>query len=267
MAEAERIVFNRGVNFVLPAAIPTHLDRADEYSLGDVLVFEKKLRPLMPWRKDRLVFTDVNISELLKDQAEPLDIKESVESIFDNANSSRTFGVDAKVDAEIQYAVAHFGVDVQATENASMSVDFGKVDRHFTNLSSILAQQSGKISVSMTHPVIQDALKHSSTLFVITSLYVAEKAVVNLSYTAGGKDAAKDHIQPKSQTTNPPPPASGQPATGQPPPTQPPTTTQPPATTPSTTPAVAAPEGPGVDLDVSFTSTGKSGMSYLHTTC
>ena len=102
MAEAERIVFNRAVNFVVPSAIPTHLDRSDEYTLGDVLVFEKKLRPFMPWRKHRLVFTGVNISELLKDQTEPLNVQENVESIFDNANTSRTFGVDARVDAEIQ---------------------------------------------------------------------------------------------------------------------------------------------------------------------
>ena len=187
MAEAERIVFNRAVNFVVPSAIPTHLDRSDEYTLGDVLVFEKKLRPFMPWRKHRLVFTGVNISELLKDQTEPLNVQENVESIFDNANTSRTFGVDARVDAEIQYAVAHFGVDVQATENASMSVDFGKVDRHFTNLSSILAQQSGKVFASPAHPVIQDASSKNSTLFLITSMYVAEKPLVNLSFTSGGR--------------------------------------------------------------------------------
>jgi len=247
MAEAERIVFNRAVNFVIPSAIPTHLDRSDEYALGDVLVFEKKLRPFMPWRKHHLVFTGVNISELLKDQTEPLNVQENVESIFDNANTSRTFGVDARVDAEIQYAVAHFGVDVQATENASMSVDFGKVDRHFTNLSSILAQQSGKVFASPAHPVIQDASSKNSTLFVITSMYVAEKSIVNLSFTAGGKDDAKDT---KSQTANPPPTGDQTAPTGQVPPSQPP------ATTPSATPAVT---GPGADIDVSFTTTGKSG--------
>ena len=257
MAEAERIVFNRGVNFVLPSAIPTHLDRSDEYALGDVLVFEKKLRPFMPWRKHRLVFTGANISELLKDQAEPLNIQESEESIFDDANTSRSFGVDARVDAEIQYAVAHFGVDVQATENAGMSVDFGKVDRHFTNLSSILAQQSGKVFASPTHPVIQDALSKNSTLFVITSMYVAEKAIVNLNFTAGGKDDTNDTVKPKSQSTNPPPAGDQTAPTGQVPPPQPS------ATTPSATPAVTVPEGPGADIDVSFTTTGKSGRCYV----
>jgi len=96
-------------------------------------------------------------------------------------------------------------VDVQATEHASMSVDFGK----------------------WTNPIN----------FVITSiytLYVDEKAILHqyqLYYcNTNGK------VKQASQTTNPPPIGDQTASTGQ---VAPP---QPPATTPSTTPTVTVPE-------------------------
>jgi len=241
---AGSIVFNRAVNFVLPNAIPTHLDRSGEYKLGDVLVFEKKLRPLMPWRKYRLVFTGANISELL---TEPVEVTNGVEKVFDNASVTRTFGEDAKVDAEIQYAVGHLGVAIAESEHASVSVDFGKIDRHFTNITDVVSQQSGKqIHVSTTHPVIQDALTHNKTLFVINSLYVAERAGVSFNYTAP-----------------PDPPANTTSATGGVPTTNTPASTATGSSTSTAAGSSTSTESIGGDVSFSITETGKSGNNII----
>ena len=196
-SQGERVVFNRAVNFVLPSTIPTHLDRSEEYALGDVLVYEKKVRFLMPWRKHRLVFTGVNLSELLLDNPSLVPkVTKSETPIFDDANTSRTFGVDAKLDSEIQYSVAHFGAGVFASENTTVSVDFGKVERYFSNLPSLLNQQ--RFSAKQVHPVIQEALRNNKTIFVITSLYVADKAIVYVGYKDSG---GVGNNKSKSQTT------------------------------------------------------------------
>jgi len=255
--EGERAVFNRAVNFVLPSAIPTHLDRSQEYALGDVLVYEKKVRFLMPWRKHRLVFTGINLSELVDDIASR--VTKTVTQVFDNASTSRTFGVEAKLDTEIQYAVAHFGIGVSASENATVSVDFGKVERHFSNLPSLLNKDrfSVSTSVSTVHPVIQEALRNNRTIFVISSLYVADKANVNVSFKNSSTDGVADNSKPKPQATQSTQLDGDQTGTSSDqvlPPAQPSTTTTAPA-------VVALPEGPGADIEVSFMNTGKSGQS------
>jgi len=249
--EGERAVFNRAVHFILPSAIPTHLDRSQEYALGDVLVYEKKLRFLMPWRKHRLVFTGINLSELVDDTVPQ--ITKTVTPVFDDASTSRTFGMGAKFDAEIRYAVAHFGAGVSASENATVSVDFGKVERHFSNLSSLLNNTLNKdrFSVSAVHPVIQEAIRNNRTIFVITSLYVADKANINVSFKSGTKDGVADNSKSKSQLTQSTPLAGDQTGTS--------TDSAQPTTTTITAPAVALQEGLGADVEISFTDTGKLG--------
>ena len=232
--ERECAIFNRAVNFVLPSTIPTLLDRSDDYALGDVLVYEKRPWVLMPWRKHCLVFTGVNISELgaQESSGQPvpsttdfasqqrrtgleteLSEKQNQESstsslasqitrnnhtseIFSKAITRRTFGVDAKIDAAMQYAVAHFGVNISASEKSTVSVDFGKVERHSNNLPSLLKQKEFSVSAqnsSARHPVIKEALKNDRTFFVITSLYVSEKANINVSFTASNKGGDVDN--------------------------------------------------------------------------
>ncbi|XP_065887979.1 uncharacterized protein [Dysidea avara] len=246
-SQGERAVFNRAVNFVLPSTIPTHLDRSQEYALGDVLVYEKKVRFLMPWRKHRLLFTGVNLSELLLDNSLVPKVTKSETPVFDDASTSRTFGVNAKLDTEIQYSVAHFGAGASASENTILSVDFGKVERYFSNLPSLLNQQ--RFSAKQVHPVIQEALRNNETIFVITSLYVADKAIVYVGY----KDSrGVGNNKPKSQTTQNTQPTGEQmgTSTGQ---------VQPPAVpTTTTVPVEALSAGVGVDAEVSFTNTGKS---------
>ena len=202
MSEAESIVFNQAVNFVLPHAIPTHFDRSDEFKLGDVLVYEKKRRPLMPWRKHRLVYTGVNISDLL---TESVQIDTKVEQTFSEGSTTRSFGESAKVDAQVSYAIAHLGVDVAESEHASMSTDFGKIDRHYTNFADLISRQTAerKYQVLLKHPVIKDAMAHNKTLFVINHLYVAEKADVSLIYASDDDDkgASADKKAPPSSST------------------------------------------------------------------
>ena len=255
MGDAESVIFNRAVNFMLPHAIPTQLDRCNEFALGGVLVFEKKLRLLMPWRKHRLVFTGVNINTLLK---EPIDMESKVEVTYDKTSSSRTFGVNGKVDAEVQDAVAHFGVHVAATEHANMSVDFGKVERHYTNLVELLGGEAARQhQVSTNHPVIEDAIAHDRTLFVINSVYVAEKAEVNVKFTGdnkgidGGSKPAPSTPPPSTTTTT-----TSNTTTSATVPTQ---STPPTVNGSSASANIGALVNIGGDISVSFEETGLSG--------
>jgi len=286
-SESERVVFNKAVNFVLPSAIPTHLDRSQEYALGDVLVYEKKQHFLMPWRKHRLVFTGVNVAELIDDTNFSSQVTKTVFPVFDDASTNRTFGVDGKLDAEIKYAVAHFGVGVSASENTTVSVDFGKVVRHFNNLPSLFNQQQFSVSTTTTqlfsqhpppriHPVIQDALRNNRTIFVITSLYVADKADVSVSFKSRSLDGTNSVSKLKSQATQSTSPTSNQTAATSTTAASTSTTLTTAAATPATSTsqavqptaatttiaeevALGLSEGPSADLEVSFTSTGTSG--------
>ena len=164
-SQGERAVFNRAVNFVLPSTIPTHLDRSEEYALGDVLVYEKKVRFLMPWRKHRLLFTVVNLSELLIDNSSLVPkVTKSKTPVFDDASTSRTFGVNANLDTEIQYSVAHFGAGASASENTIFSVDFGKVERDFSNL------PTGKVTEVSLHFTVVDLTSWESQLVKSTTV-------------------------------------------------------------------------------------------------
>ena len=247
MGDAEDIIFSRAVNFVLPNSIPTHFDRSEEYQLGDVLVYEKKLRPLMPWRKHRLVFTGVNISRLL---TESIQVDNGVQEVFTDSNTTRTFGETAKIDAEIMYAIAHLGIHIAESEHATMTVNFGKIDRHFSNLTDLLARKAAdkKFRVLADHPVIRDAMTHNKTLFVINNLYVAEKADVSLTFTGDSKDTGTDNKQAQAPVATPP--------TSTPDTTSTTGTTQP----PQATPAPSASSGTiGADIDLSVETTGSSG--------
>ena len=261
------IIFGRAVNFVLQHAIPTHFDRSQEYKLGDVLVYEKKLRVFMPWRKHRLVFTGVNIADLL---TEAIHIETGEEQVFTEGSISRTFGESAKVDGEVMYAIAHLGVQIDETEHATISADFGKIDRHYTNLSSLLSRQAAdkKFRVLADHPVIKDAIAHNRTLFVINNLYVAEKADVNLNFTDSSQNTGTDNKQANpttssttsSTTTNPTTTTTGAPSTttttGAPSTTT--TTTGVPSTTVNTQTAATS-FSVGGDINLSFQKLGKSG--------
>ena len=270
MAGAEDVIFNRAVNFSLRHAIPTQLDRCNEFALGGVLVFEKKLRPLMPWRKHRLVFTGVNINKLLK---EPIDMESKVEVTYDKTSTSRTFGVDAKVDAEIQDAVAHFGVHVAATEHASMSVDFGKVERHYIDHDLLGGETTKQHQVLTTDSVIKDAIAHNRTLFVINSLYVAEKAEVDLKFTGDSKGINSKpaptpvpSVTPPSTTTTTTSATTTTTSTG----TVPTQSTPPTATGSSASANIGALAKVGGDVSVSIEKTGSSGnwcMMYIIREC
>lgn len=258
-SEAEGVIFNRAVNFVLPHAIPTHFDRSQEYKLGDVLVYENKLRAFMPWRRHRLVFTGVNISELLK---ETIQIDTKTEDRFTEASTTRTFGESAKVDAEVTYAVAHLGAKIAESERATVSVDFGKISRQYSNLSELLRQQPAerRYEVSTEHPVIKDAIAHNRTLFVINNLYVAEKADVSLIVTSDSTGTKPPPPNTSASTTNTTSGTTNTTTTntsGDPPPPPPPTTTAAPPSGGGSEPSI------GGDVEVSLGKAGKSGKLII----
>ena len=251
MDDAENAIFSRAVNFVLPNSIPTHFDRSEEYQVGDVLVYEKKLHPLMPWRKHKLIFTGVNISSLL---TESVQLDNGVQEVFSDSSTTWTFGESAKVDAQIMCAIAKLGIHVAESEHATMSVNFGRIDRHFSNLAHLPTRQAAdkKLHVLADHPVIRDAKAHNRTLFVINNLYVAEKADVSLSYASGhgSKDTGTDTKQAQAPATNPP--TSTADTTG--------TTQQPQAT-----PASGKTSTIGANIDLSVEMSGHSGNgTFIH---
>ena len=265
MSDAENIIFSRGVNFILPNSIPTHFDRTEEYNLGDVLVYEKKLRPLMPWRKHRLVFTGVNISSLLTESIQP---NNGVQEVFSDSNTTRTFEKSAIVDAEVIYAIAHLGIHIAESERATMSVNFGKIERHFSNLTDLLSRQAAdkKFRVLTEHPVIKDAMAHNRTIFVINNVYVAEKADINLTFTSKGTGTDTKKVQ----APVPNPAATTTSTTG--------TTTDTTSTTagttgtttqlPQVTPVSSASDATvGANIDLSVEMTGNSGNRFTSMRC
>ena len=209
----------------------------------------------MPWRKHRLVFTGVNISSLL---TESIQSDNGVQEVFSDSNTTRTFGETAKVDAEIMYAIAHLGIHIAESERATMSVNFGKIERHFSNLTDLLSRQAAdkKFRVFAEHPVIKDAMAHNKTIFVINNVYVAEKADISLTFTGDSKGTGTDTKKVQAPVPNPATTTTS--TTG--------TTTGTTSTTagtttqqPQVTPVSASGGTVGINIDLSAEMTGNSG--------
>ena len=81
---AMQSLFARAVGGNLPTAIPTTLERIDQFAIGKVLTYQKKPRKLLPWRRQELNFTGRSITDLLAEgQLQQLKFATSSDFLFD----------------------------------------------------------------------------------------------------------------------------------------------------------------------------------------
>ena len=81
---AMQSLFARAVGANLPTAIPTTLERIDQFAIGKVLTYKKKPRKLLPWRRHELSFTGRSVTDLLAEgQLQELKFATSSDFLFD----------------------------------------------------------------------------------------------------------------------------------------------------------------------------------------
>jgi hypothetical protein len=188
---AAQTLFNRTVGFHLPSAIPTQLERIDEFGIGKVLIYSKKPKRFTPWRKHELSFTGWSISSLLSTQAEdpPLKIATASSFMFDLGKGSSSATVQVNLDAELNLREALVNLDaklnVDEQKKLSITADFGKVTHVSTDL--LTSCSSKKLQVNTDHPIVQEAMEKGGAMFVITSMYTAERCNVQVNIS-GNKD-------------------------------------------------------------------------------
>ena len=97
---AMQSLFARAVGATLPSAIPSTLERIDQFAIGKVLTYQKKPRKLLPWRRRELSFTGRSITDLLAEgQLQELDFATSSDFLFDAGK-----GTD-KITVEVSWGV------------------------------------------------------------------------------------------------------------------------------------------------------------------
>ena len=190
-------LFHRTIGFHLPSAIPTQLERIDEFSIGKVLVYTKKPKRFTPWRKQELSFTGWSISSLLSPpENQRLKIATASSFLFDLGKGSSSATVQVNLDAELSLHGALVNLDanlkVDDQKRLSISADLGKVTHVTTDL--LASCSASKLQVNMDHPIVQEAMDKGQAMFVITSMYVAERCNIqvttssNEAETVGGKE-------------------------------------------------------------------------------
>ena len=170
-------LFGRTVRQYLPSAIPSHLERIDEYSAGKVLVYRKQPKRLMPWRKNHLNFTGFDLSSLLA-EGQALKVSTASDVVFDTGTGTRKSDADLNLDAQLKDALVGMGVTLKSSEtkNLSLVTKLGKITHIKTDLFQRL--QSKTYKLDLNHLVVKKALHEGGTLFVISTLYQAD--VVNI---------------------------------------------------------------------------------------
>ena len=182
---AAQTLFNRTVGFHLPSAIPTQLERIDEFGIGKVLIYSKKPKRFTPWRKHELSFTGWSISSLLNTQAEdpPLKIATASSFMFDLGKGSSSATVQVNLDAELNLREAlvnlNAKLNVDEQKKLNITADFGKVTHVSTDL--LTSCSSKKLHVNTEHPIVQEAMEKGGAMFVITSMYTAERCNVQVN--------------------------------------------------------------------------------------
>ena len=188
---AAQTLFNRTVGFHLPYAIPVQLERIDEFSIGKVLIHTKKPKRFAPWRKHELSFTGWSISSLLSSQPEdsPLKIATASSFMFDLGKGSSSAAVNVNLDAELNLrdALVNLNAKLKVDEQKTLTItsDFGKVTHVSTDL--LTSCSSKKLNVDMEHPIVQEAMEKGGAMFVITSMYTAERCNIQVK-VSGSKD-------------------------------------------------------------------------------
>ena len=180
------------VKGILHDVIPISLDEAMKLKMGDVLVYEKMPSKWKPWRKHHLVYSGVNINDVL---ASPAKINTEEVVLYDDATFSRGVNDSVGLDADVKTALVGFGVNFDIGEQKTLRAEFGQVKRIVWNLRDETFKGTFKEKhLNMDHPIVKDAKRHSAVLFVVTHLYQSTKVHVTLqeTLTAGISGKEKD---------------------------------------------------------------------------
>lgn len=173
-------VFEYTVKGVLHDAIPISLREALDLKMGDVVVYEKAPSKWKPWRKHSLVYSGININDAL---ASPVAINSQEVVLYDDATFARSVSDSVGLDADVKTALVGFGVNFDIGEKKTLKGEFGQVKRMKWNLRDEVFKGKFRGSLNMDHPIVRDAKRHGSVLFVVTHLYQSEKVNVSLQET------------------------------------------------------------------------------------
>lgn len=191
VAMAEQILFSRAVVSHFPAAIPTQLERVDEFTVGKVFIYHKRPRFLLPWRKHKLDFTGYPLADLLV-QGSSFKFATGRKFLVDIAKGVETVDTELGMDVELKEALTHLNMKVKGkySHQHSITTDFGKITHIETDLYDVL---SAKAYTLDTHnPIVREAIAKGSAVFVISAVYEAEHSNISMklsrseSETVGG---------------------------------------------------------------------------------
>jgi hypothetical protein len=188
---AMQSLFARAVSTNLSTVIPTALEGIDQFAIGKVLTYQKKPRKLLPWRRHELNFTGRSITDLVAEgQLQELSFTTSSDFLFDAGKGTDKISVEFGLDGELRAVLSKLDLKLHAMEekNMSISTDFGKITHVQTDLFEVL--YAHRIKVNTDHPVIREARKNGNTLFVISTLYEAERCNIEVVFSEKTDDAA-----------------------------------------------------------------------------
>lgn len=175
-------LFNRVVSSCLPEAVPIQLDQVDKFDIGKVLILSCKPRRFSPRYKKDLKLTGCSLSSLLKEpDAKEMNISTGCRFLFDESKGCINLTVSLAKDPELQKMLGELvpTVSSEGTKQVTVHCDFCRVSHVSTDL--LHSVTTKKIHVQMDHPVIQEAVANGRTLFVVTTIFNAEKCKIMLS--------------------------------------------------------------------------------------
>ena len=182
-SDSTQSVFERAVRHHLPSAFVPLLERVDEFAVGKVLVLHKK--PHF-WRHDALDFTSLDFQLLLTEvqsKGKAFGVQTERKKQFDQSvdSSNRMIKIDLGLDAELKTKLGDIGGDIGGggAKSLQVSVNFGSITHIISDLPQTL--MSHQWTIDNSHAVIKDALVKGKEMFVITSVYEAQKVIVKVS--------------------------------------------------------------------------------------
>ena len=103
--------------------------------------------------------------------------------MFDLGKGSSSATVQVNLDAELNLREAlvnlNAKLNVDEQKKLNITADFGKVTHVSTDL--LTSCSSKKLHVNTEHPIVQEAMEKGGAMFVITSMYTAERCNVQVN--------------------------------------------------------------------------------------
>ena len=182
MCMAMQRLFARVVDHFLPSAIPTTLERHEDFTLGAVLHYKTKPKPFMPWRKNELHFSDCTLNELLV-EGQQLKFAAMRNFLFDAKS-----GINIPLDASPEFlrSLEQLKVNTAGVKQFYVATDLGRVNHVVSDIFTLILAQ--KVRLNTSHPVVKVAMRKGSIVFVISTLYQTEH--LRMKVIAGGAPVA-----------------------------------------------------------------------------